>query len=335
MKRRGFRVLFASTAGPRSGFGHLMRCGVLARALETRREIALHASPAAVEIALAQGWTVHQGPAGTLMAARPDLLVVDDSSPARAQAWVRCAERERIPVALLQDAEPAGAAVVTGADLLIAGALSAVPAVERARVAGPSFLILDARIPGLRVAAPRRQRNHVLIALGGGVHVQSRGVAIARELARLLPGVTIDIAAGFSAPTELARLPDGCRWMTAPRGLAPYLARAAVAICAGGITLAEALALGTPTVALPVVEPQIPAIRAAARAGAAIDAGRPAGGDVRAAALAGFLLVHPAVAQAYGRRARCFVDGQGTSRVVARLSALLGSLAGEGGRHAA
>ena len=65
------------------------------------------------------------------------------------------------------------------------------------------------------------------------------------------------------------------RHVTAPTGLAPWLARVDVAIVGGGVSLYEAVAAGVPTVAIPVVAAQRPTIRGFAARRLAVDAGGP------------------------------------------------------------
>jgi spore coat polysaccharide biosynthesis predicted glycosyltransferase SpsG len=93
---------------------------------------------------------------------------------------------------------------------------------------------------------------------------------------------------------------------------------------AGGLTLYEACALGTPVVAVPVVPGQRPALAAAASAGAVV---RVAARyehhvPVEVAAAVTAVISTPALASGLGRRARRLVDGQGSVRVAARLRVL-------------
>ena len=98
----------------------------------------------------------------------------------------------------------------------------------------------------------------------------------------------------------------------------------------------EACALGTPIVAVPVVDAQRPAIDAAARRGAVMAAaghGAPVSA-ARVATAVERLLVKPALAEAQGAIAARQVDGQGMKRFVLRLTELLDVFEG-GTRHAA
>jgi hypothetical protein len=177
----------------------------------------------------------------------------------------------------------------------------------------------------------------VLIALGGGAYVRRIGVRVARAIVRVRPDAGVELAAGFLFdPRRLPVLPAGCRWVVVRRGLAERLAAVSVAVVSGGITLYEACALGTPTVAVAVVPAQRPAILAAAALKAVlVPAHSSAGPDPDAiAAAVDTLLSSPARAADLGQRGRTLVDGAGTRRVAAHLRRLLDRSSGVT-RHAA
>jgi spore coat polysaccharide biosynthesis predicted glycosyltransferase SpsG len=318
-------TLFVSAAGPEMGFGHLVRVTRIADALGARRELVLAGSTDALGVALRFGWTVHRG-RDPIAALDPELVVIDDPSAARRAAWVRRARAAGIPVAVLED----GRETSSNADLVIDGSVASRPSATETRLAGAPFAIVDPAIAGLR-KRPGRTNGRVLVALGGGVHVRRRGAAIARAIVEAVPHAHVDVAAGFSEVRRLPALPAGCRWITAPNGLARQLARSSVAVVAGGITLLEACALGRPTVALAVVPAQRRAIRAAIAARAAIGTLVP---DVRAnirhaAGAVAELLSSPSEAHALGARAGRLIDGFGAVRVARCLADLASGRAGE------
>jgi spore coat polysaccharide biosynthesis predicted glycosyltransferase SpsG len=327
--RRSPFVLFAVAAGPERGFGHLMRCGVLADVLRAPRELALRGSAAARLAALRLGWTVHQGP-HLERALMPDLIVVDEPSPAHRERWIRLARQARIPVAAICD----GQSTDVDADVVVDGSLIARPDHRAHRHAGPAWAVLSPAIEARRQRPFVRDRRRVLVALGGGAHVGRLGVAVARAITSARPDLRVDLASGFTGSVGGA-LPEGCRWIHAPSGLTDHLASAAVAVVGGGLTLYEACALATPVVAVPVVEAQRPAIEAACAAGAAMTVPRGVPGT-RAAAIADAvcdLIEHRARAIAQSARAARLVDGAGAGRVAARLRDLVRTFGGT--RHAA
>jgi hypothetical protein len=232
-----------------------------------RRVLALRGGGDAIDTALAMGWTVHHGSPLALAATLPDLIVVDDPSGVQARRWVRAARQYDIPIATVHDGDGRG----VGADLSVDGSFmaAAIDASPTRRGQLSRFSIPGS--PGLR-AGPVRQPRTVLIALGGGRHVRNAGVRIAATLHRLDPDASVLLAPGFVDRSALPGLPARCRWIPTPQGLADALARTSVAIVAGGMTLYEACALGTPAVAVPVVTGQRRAVRAAARLGVAVAA---------------------------------------------------------------
>lgn len=313
------RVLFAAAAGPRLGFGHLVRCGVLADALRAPRCIVLRGSRATAAIARHHGWTVLANRRATTLRAA-ELVVVDDPSAEETRRWVRLARRMGVPVASIHDGDSTGA----DADLVIDGSVRSRPDGRRSRLAGPLFAILRPH----RAVAPSRERAaaRVLIALGGGVHVRRLGRAIASAIVAASPNARVHIAAGFVKPNDRAPLPARCRWVSAPAGLAGRLSAASVAVVAGGITLYEACAIGTPAVAVPVVPAQWPAIAAANEAGAVIAVDVQPQHRVQLASRVGQivadLLEAPSTRATLACCGRRLVDGHGTRRVVAALRRL-------------
>jgi spore coat polysaccharide biosynthesis predicted glycosyltransferase SpsG len=314
-------VLFAVAAGPETGFGHLVRGASLADALGVSRELVLRGSPRTMHTALRLGWSVHRG-ARVLEQTSPDLLIVDDPSAPHVAGWVRRAKRWRVPVATIHD----GVARPVASDLAIDGSLVARPGDRAHRIAGPAFAILNAAIATRRAHPVRRESGRVLVALGGGTHVRTLGAAIARAIVTLQPDARVDVAAGFALDGHPPALPPRCRWVAAPDGLADRLASASVAVVAGGVTLLEACALGTPAIAVPVVAAQRRAIAAAAAAGAvmAVAPSHASRAPHDVAHLVSLAMTMPAVSAALSQRASRLVDGQGAARVAARLRALVG-----------
>jgi hypothetical protein len=312
------RVLFRIAAGPGRGFGHLMRCGALARAMRVKPVASLRASGSTSAVAAQLGWTIVGASPGALQQLAPTLLVIDDASSRAAGPWLRAARRRGIAVASIHDA---GRGRIPS-DLTIDGSLAPVPSSRRSDLHGPAFAILDPRLASRRFAPPRRSAD-VVVTLGGGRHVRNWGAAIARQVIALRPGTRIRLVQGFG-PRPTGSLPGGCRWVRASRGVGRHLAAASVAVVAGGVTLYEAAALGTPIVGVAVVPAQRPAIRAGAAAGAAIDASHavPARAIESVAASVVRLLNDPDAASALGARGRALIDGRGAIRVARALEAL-------------
>ncbi len=98
------RVLFRAPAGARRGFGHLVRCRSLARALGVRPLIALRGRESAVDAALGLGCDVVLGDPHTLLRAlKPHVLIVDDPVAAEAKRWIQAAREAGSLVATVHD----------------------------------------------------------------------------------------------------------------------------------------------------------------------------------------------------------------------------------------
>lgn len=305
------RVLFRVAAGPSTGFGHLVRCRSLARALGVPASVSVRGSRETRRAASDRGFDVRLGGIALLREpARPNVLVVDDPSAQEASRWVRRARQLRVPVATLHDL---GLAHVES-ELSIDGSIEPGTSSSAVGLAGPLYAVLDPSVAQARQLPPV-PRQGVLIALGGGEHVHQWGVRLAEAILERQPSLTIRIVEGFSRAAE-ASVDPRITWVSAPNGLATELREAAVAVVAGGLTLYEAAALGAPAVALAVVSAQQPTIRGFARRDAAVDAGLatdPAATTHAADAVAD-LISHPTRAARLAGTAARLVDGRGVFR---------------------
>ena len=125
-------------------------------------------------------------------------------------------------------------------------------------------------------ATRRGAVRRVLVSLGGGPR-EALSRAVADEVMRRLPDVEVLVTQLQALPTA-AGTRARVRRVSAPDGLAPWLARVDVAIVGGGVSLYEAVAAGVPTVAVAVVPAQLPTIRGFARHHLTVSAGLPTGG---------------------------------------------------------
>lgn len=324
MSRGSLRLqcVFRVAAGPRIGFGHLLRARALARAIGEPPIVSVRGGAMAREAARALGCTVVAGSAGVLGLA--DVLIVDDPSAPHGARWVRSAHAAGVPSVAVHDAGIG----VRRADLVVDGSIAARRAPRGGRtLTGPSFCILDPRLLHVR-RMPRGDRRGrrpvVLISLGGGEQVRRHAAAVVSEIARTSPNVSIRVATGMTQG-PLPALPHG-RWVVRRNGLGRELQRADIAVVAGGVTLYEACAIGTPVVATAVVPAQRVAIAGFVHAGAALDGGR-IGTMPRAAARQVATLVATLVESAAARRqlsanGRRLVDGHGAARVARQIARL-------------
>jgi hypothetical protein len=285
--------------------------------------VSLRGSASTATIASSRGWDVQrvEDEAG-LVEYRPDVLVVDDPCPRHAARWVGWAERHNILTVTIHDL---GLGYVPS-DLGVDGSIE--PRADmRGRcgdLSGPAYAVLDPTVPETWSRHPGRTPKQILIALGGGAHVYACATQLCRAIASRVPDVQIRVAAGFATGRQLSPLDHG-EWVAAPDGLASELAAASIAIVAGGVTLYEACALGTPTIAVALTSAQHTTIRAFASRGAVIDGNRIAAGAQTVhgvAAEVDRLFRTPLACDRLALAGRHLVDGRGAFRVADRLMAL-------------
>jgi spore coat polysaccharide biosynthesis predicted glycosyltransferase SpsG len=251
------------------------------------------------------------------------MLVVDDPTEAAVTPWIRAARRLGMPVATIHDLG-LGAA---GGDLVIDGSLGGPwrrwPTGRT--LTGPRYAIVDRRLATVRLERVVGPGGKVLIALGGGPR-RRLAARLAAAVLREVPAAHVTIAGGLLPATTQAD--PRITWLSDPQAFADTLAHATVAVVAGGVTLYESCAAGTPRVALAVVPAQRRTVEAFARAGAAIDAGGPLAGartrrDVdHVAGLVADVVRDKNVRARLSKTGRRLIDGRGLARVVAELERL-------------
>ncbi|NOT24487.1 MAG: hypothetical protein HOP16_00170 [Acidobacteria bacterium] len=317
MRETSSRIVFRVAAGPRIGFGHLMRARALARALGVRPVVSVRGGATARRTAERIGCVVLPPDVSPFSMAR--LLVVDDPSAIQARAWVERARRQRVPCVGVQDAGAADC----GADLVVDGGVCATPTGSQRRLEGSRYCLLDTR-DAPKTPGSNRRPNRVLIALGGGAHVRRAARRLATAVAERCPSADIVVASGF-VRTPLPKLPRG-RWITRSSGLTSEFTTSSVAVVAGGQTMYEACSLGVPAVSVAVVGAQRRAIEACSAVGAIVDAGGPDMSPATAARVAGGvarLLASRQLRTRVSKRARDLVDGRGADRVARRITRLM------------
>jgi UDP-2,4-diacetamido-2,4,6-trideoxy-beta-L-altropyranose hydrolase len=310
------RILFRAAAGPRRGYGHLVRCRSLARALDVRPLVALRGGKNVIETAVGLGCDVVTGSATRVLSRlEPDVLVVDDPVAADARRWMRAARRVGCLVVSIHDL---GLGCLD-ADLVIDGSLT-----KNARsrngltLAGPKYAVLD---PSSVRLQPDEERDpySVLVALGGGPRAELAH-DIAEAIVETNPQAKVRIAGGFSGipRDEAARI----AWIGPSRSLHSEMARASVAVVGGGVSLYEACAHGVAAVGVPVVAAQRPTVAAFVKRGAArgIAHGRVTARSV--AAECAELLTDEAMRIHMARMGRRLIDGRGAFRAAAAVSRL-------------
>ena len=346
MIARGRPVVFRVAASPRIGFGHLIRALHVSGALGVRLRVSIRGTPGAVATARGLGADVLPGTPDAVVGRGLGLLIIDDPSRVAAVPWLRAARRAGVPVVSFHDVGIAPLA----SDLAVDGSLGAVRikglGVEpRASRVGAAYAVLSPALGrlGRRGGRGPSEARTILVGLGGGQQARAGGPS-ARHLRAQLDRhaassrVRVLLSLGLDSAAEPAsdQRPAGID-IVPPAGFRAALAGATVAVVAGGTTLYEACALGTPAVAVPVVPGQATTVRRFVRAGLAAGV-RSAGGvgtDAwgRAAAVAALdLLPDAARRRDQARRGRLAIDGRGAARVADAIGALLARTQTKAGR---
>jgi UDP-2,4-diacetamido-2,4,6-trideoxy-beta-L-altropyranose hydrolase len=319
---RPLRVLFRVAAGPRVGFGHLVRAVSLADALGVPARLSVrgsHASTTRTARTLGASLIPDRNPAAVMARVRPDILVLDDRVARETASWRNAARRRGIPVVGIHDLGIG----LSSADLVVDGSIGAASSLDGVpALLGTRYAILNPRTVRRRVpAVDRGSATDVVIALGGGPR-RAVAVALACAVADRRPRTRIAIAGGFVAKTAPSIPGRAVRWVS-PTHFGEVLAGARVAVVAGGVTLYECLALGVAAVAVSVVASQRPTVAAFASRGAAVNGGA-TGGRVRSSrALASLaatvvdLLDDVKRRRALRKQGHRHVDGRGAARVAA------------------
>jgi len=317
------RVLIRSAAGPRLGYGHLVRARTLSSVLDADVHVSLRGGPAARAAARRMRLVLAPpAPAAALAEVRPAILVIDDPNVVQARRALAAARAAGVPAASIHDL---GLAPVQS-DLVIDGSIRPPTVTGTSACLGPRYAILDpqlgsaSRQPASRACAGRPR---VLVALGGGPRV-ALGAAIARAVVAGIPGAEVRVAAGLARRTP--RSTTSITWLGPLPTLVPELAACDIAIVAGGVTLYEACALGARIVALPIVPGQAPAVEAFAGEDAILAVPNAVNATSRVACAVATEVRRVMQDRASSARrcamARRLVDGRGASRVAAALLAL-------------
>ena len=303
------RAVVLADAAPGAGLGHLARSTALAQALAEEGVEARCAALGAAEALDRDG--IPWAPAPDLAAidrpGRAEVVVLD--SYRLASGEVRRWAGETALVAFWDEGK------APEADLIISLALE-VTGPGRA-LSGLEFACLGREY--WRVAAPpvAGDVDRVLVSVRGpGSTEISRAVCEITE--RSAPSAEIVLVVEPNADP----MPSGATVLRAPPSLAQPLLEADLAITSAGQTMLEALATGTPCIALPTASNQRPGARLLSDHGAAILAEPGEQQDLRDAIRA--LVADSAARQAQRDRGRELVDGRGALRVATEVARLAG-----------
>lgn len=337
------RILILADADARVGLGHLQRCLALAAALRARgagvafltgddpRAAAYVRQEGIEEIIIAspRAATLDAGAVAAIARTHGCSMVVVDSY-AMDDALLAALVDHGLTVTAIDDL----AAHSFSCHLVINGGAHAtglryVPTTGRTRfLLGPQYALLRAHLAGLPRRVVANPVREALVIFGGA---DPRGLtpAVLRLLDDLPADFRITAVVGpFAANSDdVRRAARECRKVVAvvegegrPDRL---LRRAGLAVSAGGQTVYELAACGTPTVAVEVAENQRASLAALEAAGVVLLAGR-AGEDrlaVRIRLAVERLLADAETRAGMAAAGQALVDGHGASRVAAALLA--------------
>jgi spore coat polysaccharide biosynthesis predicted glycosyltransferase SpsG len=294
-------VLIVADAGKDAGLGHIARCSAIAAGLQVRgialRCVAVGGSEAPQSIV---NWESVRTPED-IPVIGPALVVVDSY---RLEHRVVLDHAGGRALAVFHDLGP----IPEHADLVITTD-PGVPATPEL-IGGLRFACLGPSYWGLPDSLPALDRvRHVLVTTGGG-DPGGHAVAVASAVRDAIPSAQITLVRGPHADFDKVA---GVRILDRPRSLLEPLLTADIVVSSAGNTLLEAMASGTPTVALVMADNQRPSAAALAAAGATVLC-EPH--DPEAVGLVARRLANdPDSRRRFSRLGRDLVDGYGALRV--------------------
>ncbi len=316
------KIAFRADASPSIGTGHVMRCLALAQELQSRQariEFVSSDLPGHLASLISQsGFTLSDEVPGC------DWLVVDHYG--LDVAWERRARARAAKIMAIDDQ----ARRAHDCDLLLDQNVlsggnayeSLVPEASRLCF-GPRYALLRRAFADERARAPARsgEIRRVLVCFGGTDphnHTAAALEALRREAQRLdVVDVVIGPASRFADEIAKAcRLLSGAKLHRGSDDLPALLARADLAIGAGGTMVWERACMGAPTLAFGIAANQVPVLEALFKAGLA--AGEASMPQPQTEGIAKWVRVALQDAQgmrAMAARAAELVDGQGARRV--------------------
>jgi len=333
------KILFRADAGPGIGSGHVMRSLALAqRAMDKGSKAALltiHPDAPAVEgwrnegaeiiAATAERGSISDAQETAAIARRLECNWVVADGYAFTREWQANIKAAGPGLAVIDDIGGDGFA----ADMVVnqnPGANAGLyPGCEGRLLLGAEYVMLRRDIRHIE-REPHKPPPHILVTFGG-YDPDNLALKAIEGLGGLDASfsVTIVCAADKSGLEKVRQaadkqtIPERQFEVLTPTPLAPLMARADLALCAGGTTSLEMASAGIPMVLLAIADNQEPGVRALEDAGCARLAGR--GGDVmpRAIECIRILLSDSSARKNMHRAGRTLVDGKGVEKVCEQL----------------
>lgn len=323
------KVVIRADASPTIGIGHLTRCFALAQALiELGEDVVLATVPSGSR--LTEPWR-REGATVRMLDVTPgsaaDADATRDLVSTTAASWL-CVDgyafgpefhgraRGAARLAVVDDFGAPG----LDANLVVNGNVYAeeglYPGTSAPVLSGPRFALL--RREFRRGAAPDAPRSGVLVSLGGA-DPDARTAPLLEALTEAGVRGTVVVGPQHTAAEALRAHANTLGWrvLDAPATMEAALGGCEVAVIGAGTTTLEALALGTPMVAVRIADNQRLVIEALHARGLAVTVDGADGVGVAAAVRE--LLDDPARRSAMAQRAQGLVDGRGALRVAEAL----------------
>jgi UDP-2,4-diacetamido-2,4,6-trideoxy-beta-L-altropyranose hydrolase len=239
-------VVLVADADPGAGLGHVARCSALGSAL-SRMDVPVRARGWGADAAFQlddQAWEPLSPDAALDEAASGAALVLDTYDEARAQRAL--AAGPSWTVAMVDRGTP-----LPQADLVV-GLPPLQPPPGGHALTGLRHACLRR---DFWVVEPRRVTGpvHSVLVTTGGSDPGGFGAGMASDLVGELDGVEVTLVRG---PTAASSALAGVRVLEAPASLRGPLSEADLVVTAGGQSMLEALAVGTPSVVLVLAENQ-------------------------------------------------------------------------------
>jgi spore coat polysaccharide biosynthesis predicted glycosyltransferase SpsG len=335
-----------------AGWGHVMRCLALARALRDKGTRVAFAMPevagSSADRVVEAGFPVFAVPAEAGSALSPadleavtavmrrfrvDTVLVDHygAGPAylgalRARGWL---------VAVIDDLESRDLRAAHWILNQNLGARPSVAGLGAIRLAGPRFALLRPEFAEARASLRRPARSgdgRLLLTLGGG-NTWPTARRVLQALERALRPVEVRCIVGGVAPPEIQafEVPGRITFLGPVDDIVTHMRWSDLSVNAGGTTCWELMCLGVPMVVLPLSRDQLPNAVAIGAAGS----GRilPPERLSELAALVDALLGDPAGRAEMAATSMRLVDGRGAERAADSLLELADGWSGEE-RHA-
>lgn len=328
------RVMIRADASASIGIGHVMRCLALAQALRDSKDEVILLSSASLAPRVRDAWSVEGVEIRTLDASaapEDDAQATRDLVRSTGAAWLvvdgyHFDDRYRSVAAgpaMLAWIDDHGAPAAD-ADLIVNGNLyghrDLYPGTRARLAVGPRYALLRREFRSYRTGSTAREG--ILVSLGGADPDGQTGALLAALAAHGIRGrVTVGPHQRDAEDVLRSAARFGWASIQAPEDMAELLGSCGLAVVGAGTTVLEALALGTPTVAVQIAENQRLVVEALAR----LDLATVADGfnPERVAAECAALLRDDRRRENMAMRARQAVDARGARRVVGEMRGAL------------